>query len=356
MHRRSQVNVALPLCLILTVGGRLWPALGRSMGRTLVATVAAALLAATTAQAQTAQAQTPYPSHAIRIIVPFAPGGATDVAARQVAQKMSERLGQPVLVENKPGAATVIANDLVAKASPDGYTLLFGAAPLALNTALGMKLPYDVFSDFAPISLVASIPVMLVVNPATPYRTLQDVEAAARNTAGGLSYATAGVGSSPHLIGELWRARSGAPLVHIGYKGAAPALQDTIGGTVPVMIDAYIPTGAQVAAGKLRGLAIAAERRSPVLPDLPTTAEQGRPELVASGYYGLLAPARTPQAIIDKLHAAVVAAVNGTELREKLISQGYEVHASTPAEYAAYIRREIERWTPIVKAAGIKPQ
>jgi tripartite-type tricarboxylate transporter receptor subunit TctC len=139
-------------------------------------------------------------------------------------------------------------------------------------------------------------------------------------------------------------------------KGAAPALQDTIGGTVPVMIDAYIPTGAQVAAGKLRGLAIAAERRSPVLPDLPTTAEQGRPELVASGYYGLLAPARTPQAIIDKLHAAVVAAVNGTELREKLISQGYEVHASTPAEYAAYIRREIERWTPIVKAAGIKPQ
>jgi tripartite-type tricarboxylate transporter receptor subunit TctC len=323
---------------------------------------AAALLGAgATARAQTSDAARPtgadgYPSRPVRIVVPFAPGGATDLVARLVAQKMAERLGQPVTVENKPGAANVIANDFVAKSAPDGHTLLFAAAPIALNTALGMKLPYDVATDFAPVSLVASIPALVVVHAGTPYRSLADVIAAAKSTPGGLNYATAGVGSTPHLLGEALRVQSGAPLTHIGYKGAAPALQDVLAGSVPMMIDAYIPTGQQIATGKLRGIAVGAERRSPVMPDVPTTVEQGFPELIGSGFYGLLAPARTPPAIVERLHAVVVDSVNRTDVRDKLITQGYEVHASTPAEYAAFIRREIARWTPIVKAGGVKPE
>jgi tripartite-type tricarboxylate transporter receptor subunit TctC len=326
--------------------------MSRSLSRFLSRLTALALAFAPFAV--TAQSADAYPSRPVRIVVPFAPGGATDVVARMVAQKLAERLGQPVTVENKPGAANVIANDMVAKAAPDGYTLLFAAAPIALNTALGMKLPYHPQTDLAPVSLVASIPVLVMVNASTPYRSLGDIVAGARTA--NLNYATAGVGSMPHLIGEALRTRSGAQLTHIGYKGAVPALQDAMAGTVPILIDAYIPAGTQVLAGKLRGIAIAAERRSPVLPEVPTTAEQGFPELVGSGFYGLLAPAKTPAAIIDRLHAAVVDSVNRTDVREKLIKQGYDVHASTPAEYAAFIRREIERWTPVVKAAGIRPE
>jgi tripartite-type tricarboxylate transporter receptor subunit TctC len=295
-----------------------------------------------------------FPTRPVRVIVPFTPGGALDTVARMVGQRLAEKLEQPVLIENRPGAANVIGNDLVAKAAPDGHTLLFAAAPLALNTALGMKLPYQPLADFAPISLVASIPVLIMAHPGTPYRNLADLVATARSAP--VNYASPGVGSMPHLIGEALRTRAGLQFPHIGYKGAAPALQDALAGTVPVLIDAYIPSGAQIPAGKLRGLAVAAERRSAVLPDLPTTVEQGFPDLVGSGFYGLLAPARTPPAIIEALHAAVVASVNGTDVRERLVRQGYEVHASTPAEYAAYLRREIDRWTPVVRAAGIKPE
>ena len=326
-----------------------------SRSRSLRAAAAAAALPALAPLAH-AQGADAYPNRSVRVVVPFAPGGALDTVARLVAGKLAERLGQPFVVENKPGAANVIGNDTVAKAAPDGYTLLFAAAPLALNTALGMKLPYDPFTDFAPISLVATIPALIVTHPGTPYRTLKDVVDAARAKPGGLNYATAGVGSMPHLLGEALRTKAGVPLAHIGYKGAAPALQDAIAGTVPIFIDAYIPTGTQVVAGKLRAIAIASEKRSPVLPDVPTTAEQGYPELVGNGFYGLLAPAKTPPAIVEKLHAAVVDAVNKTDVRERLVQMGYDVPASTPAQYTAYVKREIDRWTPVVKAAGIRPE
>jgi tripartite-type tricarboxylate transporter receptor subunit TctC len=300
------------------------------------------------------RAQGAWPQRPVRVIVPFTPGGALDTVARMVAQKMAERLGQPFVIENRPGAANVIGNDAVAKAAPDGHTLLFAAAPLALNTALGMKLPYDPLADFAPVSLVASIPVLIMAHPATPYRSLADVVAAARSAP--LNYATAGVGSMPHLIGEALRGRAAPQLAHIGYKGAQPALQDAVAGTVPLLIDAYIPSGVQVVAGRLRGIAVASVRRSAVLPDVATTVEQGYPELVGSGFYGLLAPARTPAAIVERLHAAVLEAVDGTDVRERLVRQGYDVHASSPAEYADFLRREIERWTPVVRAAGIRPE
>lgn len=304
-------------------------------------------------QAQAAEA---YPARSVRIIVPYAPGGALDTVARYVAQKLSERLGQPFVIENKPGAATIIGNDTVVKAAPDGHTLLFAAAPIAMNTVLGVKTPYDVARDLAPISLVASGGAVIFVPTASPYRSLKDVVQAAKASPNGLNYATAGVGSMPHLVGEAWRVQTGANLIHVGYKGSTPALQDVLAGTVGVLIDGYIPSGAQIETGKLRALAYASPKRSPLMPNVPTTAEEGLPDLVGGGFFGLMAPARTPPAIIDKISETVRQILATPEARERLTRQGYDIHGSTPAEYGAYIRREIERWTPIVKAAGIKAE
>ena len=302
-----------------------------------------------------AQDTTGYPARPVRVIVPTVAGGALDNVARMLAQRMSERLGQQFVIENRPGGAGgTIGMDAVAKAAPDGYTLLFAAAPIALNTALGIKLPYDARRDFAPISLVASIPALFAVHPGTPYRTLADVVEDSKKRPDGVSYAVATIGAITHLIGEAWKARTGANLTMIAYKGAGQAIQDVMAGTVPVFLDALIPTGTQVAAGKLRGIGIASTRRSPLLPDVPTVVEQGLPELVGSGFYGLLAPARTPPEIVSKLHATVLAAIDGSDMRERLVRQGYEVLASTPQGYTDFIIGEIDRWTPVVKAAGIK--
>ena len=324
----------------------------------LTLAVVAALVSALApgAQAQTAPAVDTCPARTVRVVVPFAPGGALDTVARLVSQKLGEKFNQPFVVENKPGAANIIGNDLVAKSPPDGCTLLFAAAPIALNQALGIKTPYDVQKDLTPISLVASGGVFVLVHPSTPYKTMQDIVEASKAAPGGLNYATAGVGSMPHLIGEGWRVKSGAKLVHVGYKGSAGALQDAVAGTVTVLLDGYIPSGAQVVAGKLRAIAYGAPQRSALLPNVPTTAEQGFPDLVGGGFFGLMAPAGTPKALIDKIAAGVKEVLAQPDVRERLIRQGYEVHGSTPAEYSAYIRREIERWTPVAKAAGIKPE
>lgn len=323
----------------------------------------AALTAAMGALATPALAQTPpaagadaCPGRSVRVVVPFAPGGALDTVARLVSQKLGEKLGQSFVVENKPGAANIIGNDLVAKSAPDGCTLLFAAAPIALNQALGIKTPYDVQKDLAPISLVASGGVLVLVHPSTPYKTMRDIAQASKANPAGLIYATAGVGSMPHLIGEGWKVQSGANLVHVGYKGSAQAMQDAVAGTVTVLLDGYIPSGAQVLAGKLRAIAYGAPNRSALLPNVPTTAEQGFPDLVGGGFFGLMAPAATPKPIIDKLSMSVREVLAQSDVRERLVRQGYEVHGSTPAEYAAYIRREVDRWTPVAKAAGIKPE
>lgn len=308
------------------------------------------------AQSSPANPADAYPARAVRVIVPFAPGGALDTVARLMSQKLAERFGQPFVVENKPGAANIIGNDLVAKAVGDGYTLLFAAAPIALNSVLGIKTPYDVQKDLTPISLVASGGSIIFVHPSTPYRTMQDIVAAAKASPNGVLYATAGVGSMPHLIGEGWKVKSGANLNHIGYKGSSPAMQDAVAGTVTVLIDGYLPSGIQAESGKLRAIAYAGPTRLALMPNVPTTAEQGFPELVGGGFFGLMAPAATPKAIIDKLHTAVQEITRNPEVRDRLIKQGYEVHGSTPAEYAAYIRQMIERWTPVAKAANIKPE
>ena len=297
-----------------------------------------------------------YPTRFVRVIVPFAPGGGTDIVARLMAPRLGERLGQSFVIENKPGAANMIGNDFVAKAAPDGYTLLFAAAPLALNQVLGLKIPYDALKDLTPISLVATGGVLLLVNPSTPYRTMQDIVDAAKANPNGLLYATAGVGSMPHLIGEGWKVETGANLTHVGYKGSAGAMQAVMAGDVTVLLDAYSPSGIQAESGKLRAIAYAAPARSALMPNVPTTAEQGFPDLVGGGFFGLLAPSGTPQPIIDKLYAAVRDTLREPEIRERLIKQGYEIHGTTPAEYAAYIRQQIDRWTPVAKAAGVKPE
>ena len=327
--------------------------LRRLSGATVLAV--ASVLALAPGTPAFAQGVAGFPSKPVRVVVPFAPGGATDTVARMVAQRLGERFGQTFVVENKPGAANVIANDLVAKAAPDGHTLLFAAAPIALNTALGMKLPYDVARDFAPISLVASIPILVVAHPGTPYRTLDDVVAAARRDPKGMNYATAGVGSVPHLLGEWFRARTGAPLTHIGYKGAAPALKDALAGVVPVMLDAYIPTGAQVAAGKLRGIAIGSAKRSPLLPDVPTFAEAGFPDLQIYIWSALLAPAATPAPIVARLNAVFTKILRSDEIRSLWRDVDFEPLPTTPTEAAAFFAADSRRWAEAVRISGFKP-
>ena len=295
-----------------------------------------------------------YPSKPIRVVVPYAPGGALDTVARLFSLRMGERLGVPFVVENKPGANTIIGNEMVVRAPADGYTILFAAAPLALNTALGIKEPYDVLKDLAPVMLIASTPCIVIANPSTPYKTLSDVIEASKADPKGLSFATAGVGSMPHLLGEALRVKTGANLTHIGYKGSTPALQDVMGGSVPLMIDAYTPGGVQVAGGKLRGIAIASPKRLPTLPDIPTTAEQGFPDIVGEAFQAILVPAGTPRGVIDKLHAAALAVSAEPEVRDRLAQSGYSMIASSPEGLTGYVKQEIDRWSPIVKEAGVK--
>ncbi|WP_137178689.1 tripartite tricarboxylate transporter substrate binding protein [Roseomonas sp. AR75] len=301
-----------------------------------------------------AQGATAWPTRPVRFVAPTAAGGALDMVARLLAQKLSDQFGQSFLVENRGGAAGVPGMDTVAKAQPDGYTLLFAAAPIALNTALGMRLPYDVGRDFAPVSLVASIPALAVVHPTRPERSLADVIAAGKTPAG-FNMAVPNVGAVTHLMAEVLRAKSGPGFTVVAYRGAGQAIQDALSGNVHGFYDALVPTGAHVVGGRMRGIAIGSRQRHPMLPDVATVIEQGMPELLGSGFYGILAPAGTDPAIQRKLHAGIVAAMgDGTELRTRLIAQGYEVHASTPEEYTAFIQNEITRWTPVVRAAGIK--
>lgn len=318
--------------------------------RTLLKTAAA--IAAL--PASHARAQGSFPSRSIRMIVPFTPGGALDTVARAVAPIASERLGQQVVIENKPGGFTVIGSEIVAKAPPDGHTLLFAPAPIAYNTALGLKLPYDPLKDFEFVTLVARIPGLLVVHPSLPVKTLKELVEYAKRETGGFQYATAGVGTLGHLLGEHFFTAQGAKPVHIGYKGSAPALQDLVGGQVKVLIDAYVPSGPQVAAGRARAIALATTKRSPVLPDVPTFAESGFPNYEAFGFYGVVAPGGTPRAVVDKLNAAFVAAATDRKVRASLVASGYEVIANSPAEYRDFVKKQIDLWTPVVKQSNIK--
>jgi tripartite-type tricarboxylate transporter receptor subunit TctC len=302
----------------------------------------------------TAAADEQYPTRAVQMIVPYPPSGALDTLARIVSAALSDELHQPVVVVNKAGGATVAGSVYVAHSAPDGYTLLFGAAPLALNVALDVKQPFDPFKDLTPISLVATITGLFAVAPSSPFKTLTDVINAAKSNDKGVLYATPGVGSSPHLIAEALKQEAKVNLVHSPYKGSAAALVGTMGGEVPLLVDVYIPTGAAVKQGQVRAIAVAAKQRLALLPDVPTTAEAGYPDIIGEAFFGMLAPAGTPAAIVERLHEAVVKVCAKDEVKKRLLDLGYNIVTSTPAEYSAYLHEQIDRYTPVVKAAGIK--
>ncbi len=296
-----------------------------------------------------------YPSRPVRLIVPYPPGGGTDIFARLVGVKLSEALGQPIVVEQRPGAAGVIGADVAAKAAPDGYTLVIGqASNLAINLSLMKKLPYDPARDFAPITLVATSPNLLVVHPSLPVRTIKDLVALAKSKPGAINYASAGNGSPGHLAAEYFKKVAKIDLVHIPYKGATPALLDVLAGQASLYFTSPIAAQPFVKSGRLRQIAVTSGKRFPPLPDVPTIAESGYRDIDMTSWWGLLAPAGTAADIVDKLNAATVKALNSAEVKERLASQGAMVVTSTPSEFAAYIKSEIAKWARIVSASGAR--
>ncbi len=321
----------------------------------LRATVMLAGLAAI-ALAQPAAAQAPaYPTKAIRLVVPFPPGGATDILARNVAQKLSETWGQSVVVDNRPGAGGNIGSELVAKAAPDGYTLEMGTVGThAINASLYSKMPYDHVKDFAPIILVAGVPNVLVVNPSLPVNSVQELIAYAKANPGKLNFASSGPGTSIHLSGELFKVMAGVQMTHVPYKGSAPALQDLLGGQVQLMFDNLPPSLPQIKGGKLRALAVTSLTRAPALPDVPTIAESGLPGFEASSWFGILAPAGTPPAIIAKVNAEVAKWLASPEGKEKLVAIGANAAGGSPEDFARHIQVETAKWAKVVKESGAK--
>ena len=297
-----------------------------------------------------------FPIKPIRLIVPYAAGGGTDLVMRAIAPGMGEALGQSIVVENRPGAGTMTATEAIVRAEPDGHQLLAVGAPIYLNTALGIKTSYDPLRDLAPVSLLVNNPGLLLVGSSVNAKNVRELVALSKAQKGGLSYASAGPGSIGHLAGELLKARIGIDMLHIPYKGSAPALADLMGGQLPVAIDAMIPSGAQVKAGKVRALAILSNERSPLLPDVPTMAEAGFPGLEASATFGLMLPAKTPPAVIAKIHAAMKKAISNPATRKQLDEMGYQVVANTPEQFGTYLREQIATWTKIVKDNNIKAE
>ena len=304
--------------------------------------------------AQNAFAQA-YPTHSIRLVVPFPAGGTTDILARAAAQKLSESLGQAVVVDNRPGAAGNIGADLVAKSAPDGYTLLMGTVGThAINPSLYAKMPYDHVKDFVPVVLVAGVPNVLAVYPAFPVNSVAELIALAKSKPGTINFASSGSGTSIHMSGELFKALAGVDMTHIPYKGSSPALTDLMGGQVQIMFDNLPSSLPLIKAGKLRAIAVTSLTRAPALPDVPTISESGLPGFEASSWFGVLAPAGTPAPIVAKLNADVNKWLQSPEAREQLLAQGANAAGGTPEQFAAHIRAETEKWAKVVKASGAK--
>ncbi len=314
-----------------------------------------ALAATVAAWSSPLAAQAPaYPTRPVKIVVGFPAGGASDVVARAVGAKLSERLGQPVVVDNRPGAASNIGSEVVAKSAPDGYTVLLGTISLSINPSLYKNLPYDPLKDLTPVTQISSAPFLLVVNANVPIHSVAELIATARAAKDPLNYASAGNGSGAHLFMELFKSMANVPLTHIPYKGAAPAMTDVLGGQVPLTFDNIITTLPLVKAGKLRALAVSTKTRSVVAPDIPTLAEAGVPGFDATSWFGLFVPAGTPREIVDKLHVETVEALKDPRVREALLGVGSEPVGSTPAAFASFYRAELDKWAKVVRSAGVR--
>jgi tripartite-type tricarboxylate transporter receptor subunit TctC len=295
-----------------------------------------------------------YPEKIIRIVVPFAPGGGTDVIARTLAQEMAKDLGATVIIENKPGAGTIIGTQTVATSEPDGYTLLMGTFANAVNPSLNSKLPYDPHKDFAAVALIARSFNIVVVNSASPIKSVADLIAAAKADPSKLSYGTYGTGTSAHLAGELFKSMAKVNLTTVPYKGAAPAITDLLGGQIQVMFTTVASAASLIAGGQLRALAVTSAERSPAFADIPTVAEAGVPGYAAESWYGLYAPAKTPAEIVERLNRSAAAAVQSEAFKKLGVNEGLVMVASPPAELDRYVRGEEERWRKVIGEANIK--
>jgi tripartite-type tricarboxylate transporter receptor subunit TctC len=296
-----------------------------------------------------------YPARAVRIVVPSPPAGGTDIVARVLAQHFSKAFGQQFFVENKPGAGNLIGIEAVARAQPDGYTLLMTASTLALNSVLYRKVPYDPVRDFAPVTLAATAPNILIVHPGVAATSVAELIALAKRKPGALSYATPGIGTSPHLCMELLKTMAGIDLQHVPYRGTAAAVTDVMGGQIQVAFATALTAKPQVDAGRVRALAVSGPRRVEALPEVPPVGETV-PGYEAMQWYGLVVPAGTPAAIVGRLNAEALVALRARETRDRLAADGAEPLGSTPEEFGAFLRREIDKWSRVARAAGIEPQ
>ena len=303
-----------------------------------------------------AGAQTAYPSKPIRLLVGYPPGGATDIVARILAQKLGERLGQPVVVDNHPGAGGIVASEKVAKAAPDGYTLVLANTAHGINPSLFGSLPYDTVASFTPVIKVADLTLVLVVNPALPARSVGELIALARARPGALHYASSGVGQSLHLAGELLKSMAAVDIVHVPYKGSAQARTGLLAGEVEMMFESAIGVLPFVQSGRLRALGVSGAQRSPALPDVPTLSEAGIAGYEASGWIGILAPAGTPPAIVASLNADVNAVLRQPDVSAQFAASGADVAGGSPDRFAVFIAAEIAKWSKVVKATGIKAE
>lgn len=324
---------------------------GRRAALSLAATLA--ILAPHAARAADA-----YPAKPVRFVVAFPPGGGTDIIARAIAQKLAERIAQQVVVDNRPGAGGNIGTDIVAKSAPDGYTMLMGSAgPLAINASLFGKMPFDPIKDLAPVTLAASTPNVLVVHPSLRAATVKELIALAKARPGEINFASSGHGTPAHLAGELFNSMAGVKMVHVPYKGAAPALADLLGGQLTFMFDTVITSVPQIRAGKLRAIAVSSGRRASSLPEVPTLQEAGIANFDISQWQGVLAPAGTPKAIVDRLNAEIVRAMRSPDVRERIVTQGgNEIVTGTPEDFAALIKSDLRMYAKLIKDARIPAQ
>ncbi|MDB5812414.1 MAG: hypothetical protein JWN94_4536 [Betaproteobacteria bacterium] len=294
-----------------------------------------------------------FPSRPIRLISPFTPGGGNDLVSRAVALAMSRNIGQTVVVDNRPGANTIVGMELVAKAAPDGYTIIMTSSTQSINATLYPKLPYDSVKSFAPVTLVGSSPLIIAVPPSSPIKNVTDLIAAARAKPGELTYPSAGTGNATHLGGELFASMAGVALTHVPYKGSGPGLTDLSAGRLAVAFSTALSVVPFVKGGRLRAIAVTSSARSSFMPELPTVAESGLPGYEAGSWYGVVAPAGTPRPVVMRLNAEIIKALVLPEVRDRLVSQGIDPVGNTPDQFAAYIRSEIVKWAKIIKSTGV---